>query len=90
MVWEESGCCWDYRNKITHEAYASYYSDCGDHLSPPQLITESGTVCYIYCPRGERDCEEHLGLFFWMLIAFFAVMLCAIVASVCSKCKERR
>ena len=89
MSWDEAGCCWDYRNTYTHVAYASYYSDCGTHLSTPQKITHS-TTCYIVCPNGERDCEEHFGIIFWLLMAFFVIMVLSIIASACSKCKERR
>ena len=89
MSWEEQGCCWDYRSPDHQVAYASYYSDCGVHVSEPQKITHT-TTCYIICPDGERDCESRLGLIFWMLIAFLVVMVCSIVASVCSKCKQRR
>ena len=90
MSWEEDGCCWDYRSTNPHfESYASYYSDCGVHISSPQAITHA-TTCYIICPGGERDCQGHFGFLFWMLMAFFAVMICSIIASVCSKCKQRR
>ena len=53
------------------------------------MITYSET-CYIICPSGEHDCEAAFGLLFWMLIVFLFVMICAVIASICSKCKQRR
>ena len=91
MSFQEEACCFIYRapKYSGQSSYASYYSDCGEHLSDPILLTHSAT-CYIYCPDGERDCSMELGWLGWAMLMFFAFLIFFVVCEACVKCRKSR